>query len=151
MSDYAPCPIARPRRVSFLVFLAGLAAMTTGASRPAAAAGVPTWEPLGFAGHEFTSLYTVPDNPCVVAWTALGNGGLGVSTDCGNQYARLFLLSAHDVTAQNENIGYVAAGTLGIAKTALEFKLPMVVAPTPPPAVQTEETITGGEHESKVD
>jgi hypothetical protein len=41
--------------------------------------------------------------------------------------------------------------TLGIAKTALEFKLPMVVSPTPPPAVQTEETITGGEHESKVD
>jgi len=117
MSDYAPCPIARPRRVSFLVFLVGLAVMATGASRPAAAAGVPTWEPLGFAGHEFTSLYTVPDNPCVVAWTALGNGGLGVSTDCGDQYARLFLLSAYDVTAQNENIGYVAAGTLGIAKT----------------------------------
>jgi hypothetical protein len=41
--------------------------------------------------------------------------------------------------------------TLGIAKTALEFRLPMVVSPTPPPAVQTEETITGGEHESKVD
>ncbi len=41
--------------------------------------------------------------------------------------------------------------TLGTAKTALEFKLPMVASPTPPPAVQTEETITGGEHESKVD
>ncbi len=41
--------------------------------------------------------------------------------------------------------------TLGTAKTALEFKLPMVVSPTPPPTVQTEETITGGEHESKVD
>ena len=45
----------------------------------------------------------------------------------------------------------VPSETLGIAKTALEFKLPMVVSPTPPPAVQTEETITGGEHESKVD
>jgi hypothetical protein len=41
--------------------------------------------------------------------------------------------------------------TLGVAKTALEFKLPMVVSPTPSPAVQTEETTTGGEHESKVD
>jgi hypothetical protein len=41
--------------------------------------------------------------------------------------------------------------TLGIAKTALEFKLPLVVSPTLPPAVQTEETITGGEHEPKVD
>lgn len=41
--------------------------------------------------------------------------------------------------------------TLGIAKTALEFRLPAVVSPTPPPAVQTEETNLGGEHESKVD
>jgi hypothetical protein len=45
----------------------------------------------------------------------------------------------------------VPSETLGIAKTALEFKLPLVVSPTPPPAVQSEETITGGEHESKVD
>jgi hypothetical protein len=41
--------------------------------------------------------------------------------------------------------------TLGVAKTALEFKLPVVVSPTPPAAVQPEETIKGGEHESKVD
>lgn len=75
------------------------------------------WAPLGFAGYEFTALVSPPGNPCVVAWTGLNNGGLGVSTDCGDLYARLFLPSAHDVTAQNENVGYVAAGTLGMVKT----------------------------------
>ena len=48
------------------------------------------WIPRGnFAGLEFTSLVSPPGNPCVVAWTALSNGGLGVSTDCGEEYARL--------------------------------------------------------------
>jgi hypothetical protein len=41
--------------------------------------------------------------------------------------------------------------TLGLAKTALEFKLPPVVSPTPPSTPQSEETILGGEHESKID
>jgi hypothetical protein len=45
----------------------------------------------------------------------------------------------------------VPPATLGLAKTALEFKLPPVESPTPPPEVQTEETTLGGEHESKVD
>jgi hypothetical protein len=45
----------------------------------------------------------------------------------------------------------VPAETLGVAKTALEFKLPVVVSPTTPPDVQTQETTLGGEHESKVD
>ena len=41
--------------------------------------------------------------------------------------------------------------TLGVAKTALELKLPPAVSQTSPPAVQTEETNLGGEHESKID
>ena len=118
MSDIAttlPAPIRRVAALALLLLAAGAA------PGPAAAQdvshGTATWEPLGFAGSEFTTLYTVPGNACVVSWTALSNGGLGVSTDCGNQFARLFLLSAHDVTAQNENVGYVAAGTVGMAKT----------------------------------
>ena len=123
MADSASCPIARRRRL--LRALALGMALLLAASAPARILADPAplegaaiaWEPLGFAGYEFTELYTVPGNACIVAWTALGNGGIGVSTDCGNQYARLFLLSAHDVTAKNENIGYVAAGTIGMAKT----------------------------------
>ena len=117
MSDLTSSPLTGRRRllVPILLGAALLTGVLAGPARPAG--GVPTWEPLGFAGNEFTSLYTVPGNPCVVSWTALSNGGLGVSTDCGNQYANLFLLSAHDVTAQNENIGYVAAGPVGVAKT----------------------------------
>ncbi len=123
MSDFASCPIARPRRVrpsnvlGVALLAAALAAAPASADPARPAGGVPAWQPLGFAGYEFTTLYTVPNNACVVAWTALGNGGLGVSTDCGDLYARLFLLSTHDVTAQNENIGYVAAGAVGMAKT----------------------------------
>lgn len=117
MSDFAPRPIARPRRVPLVSTLLAAAVVALAPVRANAAEAVITWEPLGFSGHEFTALYTVPENPCVIAWTALNNGGLGVSTDCGDQYARLFLLSAHDVTAQNENVGYVAAGPLGMAKT----------------------------------
>jgi hypothetical protein len=42
--------------------------------------------------------------------------------------------------------------TLGIAKTALEFKLPEVASQAPPPAGQSEESNKGGgENESKVD
>lgn len=81
-------------------------------------AGSFCWIQRGnYAGLEFTALLSPPGNPCVVAWTALSNGGLGVSTDCGAQYANLFQLSAYDVTARDSNVGYVAAGTLGIAKT----------------------------------
>ena len=35
--------------------------------------------------------------------------------------------------------------TLGVAKTAIEFKLPALVSTTPPPAVQIEATTLGGE------
>ncbi len=80
--------------------------------------GTLTWVPRGsYAGYEFTQLVSPPGNPCVVAWTALNNGGLGVSTDCGAQYAQLLLTSAYEVTASSTNTGYVAAGTLGIVKT----------------------------------
>ncbi len=117
MSDFA----SRTATLAFLAVAALAAAPDAGSAAPAPlprpAAAVLSWEPLGFSGYEFTTLVTVPGNACVVAWTALGNGGIGASTDCGNQYARLFLLSAHDVTAQNESIGYVAAGPIGMAKT----------------------------------
>jgi hypothetical protein len=70
-----------------------------------------------YAGQEFTTLQSPPGNPCVVAWTGLSNNGLGVSTDCGVSFARLLILNAWDVTARDENVGYVAGGTLGVAKT----------------------------------
>jgi hypothetical protein len=109
----------RPLRV----LLAALLTVTTlGAALPGRAeapcAGSFCWNVRGnYAGLEFTSLLSPPGNPCVVAWTALSNGGLGVSTDCGAQFANLFQLSAYDVTARDSNVGYVAAGTLGMAKT----------------------------------
>ena len=116
MSRLRPSHRLRPAALlGASVAVAGLLALAAGAARSAVSA--LSWEPLGFAGYEFTTLASPPGNPCVVAWTGLNNGGLGVSTDCGVQYARLFLPSAHDVTAQNENIGYVAAGTLGMVKT----------------------------------
>jgi hypothetical protein len=121
MSDLATCPIAPPRRLvprtvrRTALTLAALVAFA--GTRPAAAEPQLAWESLGFAGYEFTAIYTVPGNPCVVAWTALNNGGLGLSTDCGDSYARPFLLSAHDVTGQNEVVGYIAGGTIGMAKT----------------------------------
>ena len=117
MTDFATRLLHRARLALVPLLAAGTIAFAgvPAHARPEGSALV--WEPLGFAGTEFTALLSVPGNPCVIAWTALSNGGLGVSTDCGNQYAQLFLLSAYDVTAQNENIGYVAAGTLGMAKT----------------------------------
>lgn len=45
----------------------------------------------------------------------------------------------------------VPPATLGIAKTALEFRLPAIVSSTPPPAGQPTEPIKGEENESKVD
>ena len=104
----------------FLVAAGGIAivlllALPGGAMSPCA--GSFCWVLRGFTGQEFTTLVTVPGNPCVVAWTALSNGGLGVSTDCGNQYANLYIGNAYDVTAKDTNVGYVAAGPIGIAKT----------------------------------
>lgn len=80
-------------------------------------AGSFCWIERGFAGQEFTALVSPPGYPCIVAWTALSGGGLELSTDCGVQYSKLFGPSAYDVTARDENVGYVAAGELGIAKT----------------------------------
>src|SRR5262245_40919159 len=77
-----------------------------------------TWTPRGaYADREFTSLVSPPNYPCVVAFTALGNGGLGVSTDCGIQFANLISTNAYAVTAKNENTGWVAAGTSGVVKS----------------------------------
>lgn len=80
-------------------------------------AGSFCWIQRGFAGQEFTSLVTPPNTPCLIAFTALNNGGLGVSTDCGVLYATLYLGNAYDVTAKDTNVGYLAAGPIGIAKT----------------------------------
>jgi len=116
MSRTRKSPTLRPPVLLSAALVIALAAALP-APRPAHSGTALTWNPLGFAGYEFTTIVSPPGNPCIVAWTGLNNGGLGVSTDCGTQYARLFLPSAHDVTAQNENIGYVAAGTLGMVKT----------------------------------
>lgn len=76
------------------------------------------WTPRGsFAGIEFSGLYTVPDHPCLVAMTAFSNGGLKISTDCGQQFASYILTNVYDVTAKDPDVGYVAAGTQGVAKT----------------------------------
>jgi photosystem II stability/assembly factor-like uncharacterized protein len=76
------------------------------------------WTPRGsYSFIEFTGLYTVPGYPCVVAWTGLSNGGLKVSTDCGQQFASLVLTSVYDVTARDPEVGYVAAGSQGVIKT----------------------------------
>ncbi len=76
------------------------------------------WVPRGtYADREFTSLVSPPDHPCVVAFTALGNGGLAVSTDCGVQYANMLSTNVFAVTAKNENVGWVAAGSSGVLKT----------------------------------
>jgi hypothetical protein len=80
-------------------------------------AGSFCWVQRGFANQEFTSLLSPPGQPCVVAWTALNNGGLGVSTDCGVQYANLYIGNAYDVTARDTNVGYIAGGSIGVAKT----------------------------------
>jgi len=116
MSRLRPSHRLRPAALlGASIAVACLLGLAAGTARSAGSA--LGWASLGFAGYEFTSLLSPPGNACVVAWTGLNNGGLGVSTDCGDQYARLFLPSAYDVTAQNENIGYVAAGTLGMVKT----------------------------------
>ncbi|MEP7028729.1 MAG: hypothetical protein ABI960_09060 [Candidatus Eisenbacteria bacterium] len=111
-----------PHRSLRALVATALVALTLTAALPGRAespcAGSFCWIQRGnYAGLEFTSLLSPPGNPCVIAWTALSNGGLGVSTDCGAQYANLFQASAYDVTARDSNVGYVAAGTLGIAKT----------------------------------
>lgn len=118
MSDRASSSATLALLVTAVLIIGPSSRAAASPSTPAPApAAELSWAPLGFSGYEFTTLVSVPGNPCVIAWTALGNGGVGASTDCGNQYARLFLLSAHDVTAQNESIGYVAAGAIGMAKT----------------------------------
>jgi hypothetical protein len=77
-----------------------------------------TWIPRGaYSGIEFTSIVSPAGFPCVIAFTALQNGGLRVSTDCGVGFADLLFANAHAVTAENENIGYVPVGNVGMIKT----------------------------------
>ncbi len=98
------------------VLLAGLALL--GSGHGPAAAQPPSWQPRGaYAGLQFTSLVSPAGYPCIVAFTALQNGGLRVSTDCGVQYATLLLTNAYEVTARDELTGWVAAGSQGIVKT----------------------------------
>jgi hypothetical protein len=82
------------------------------------AAGAVTWTPRGaFADREFTSLVSPAGYPCIIAFTALSNGGLAVSSDCGEEYAPLLSASVHSVMARDTNVGWVAAGGLGVVKT----------------------------------
>ena len=105
------------RFATFAFVLAGLALAALPGRAESPCAGSFCWVQRGFANQEFTSLVSPPGNPCVVAWTALNNGGLGVSTDCGEQYAILYIGNAYDITARDTNVGYVAGGTIGVAKT----------------------------------
>jgi len=83
-----------------------------------AASAAVTWVARGaYADREFTSIVSPPGYPCVISFTALDNGGLGVSTDCGIQFATLLPTNAHSVTAKDSNVGYVAAGSAGVVKT----------------------------------
>jgi photosystem II stability/assembly factor-like uncharacterized protein len=106
-----------PRSFLRLSILACLALLAAPGRAETPCAGSFCWVQRGFAGQEFTSLVTPPGTPCVIAWTALNNGGLGVSTDCGAQYANLYIGNAYDVTARDTNVGYLAAGSIGVAKT----------------------------------
>ena len=84
----------------------------------APAGAAVTWVARGaYADREFTSLVSPPGYPCIVSFTALDNGGLGVSTDCGVQFATLLPTSAHSVMAKDSNVGHVAAGSAGVLKT----------------------------------
>jgi photosystem II stability/assembly factor-like uncharacterized protein len=105
------------RFFTFALALPALALSALPGIAAAPCAGSFCWMQRGFAGQEFTSLVTVPGNPCVVAWTALNNGGLGASTDCGEQFANLYIGNAYDVTARDTNVGYIAGGSIGVAKT----------------------------------
>ena len=106
-------PARRPLGSAVLISCSVLA---LGAFAPAQAA--VTWTPRGaFADREFTSIVSPPNYPCIVGFTALGNGGLGLSTDCGVQFGTLLTANAYAVTAKNENTGWVAAGTAGVVKS----------------------------------
>ena len=103
-----PSPVAA--LVPACLVLLGFVALPAGAT--------VSWTPRGaYADREFTSLVSPPNYPCVIAFTALNNGGLGVSTDCGVQYANLLPTNAFAVMAKNENVGWVAAGSSGVLKT----------------------------------
>jgi len=97
--------------------LSTLALLTLPGRAESPCAGSFCWVQRGFAGQEFTALVSPPGNPCVVAWTSLNNGGLGVSTDCGELFASLYIGNAYDITARDTNVGYIAGGTTGVAKT----------------------------------
>jgi hypothetical protein len=101
---------------SVLVF--GLALAFLGADTTPQGTTQLNWVARGaYSGLEFTSIVSPAGFPCVIAFTALQNGGLKVSTDCSVAFADLLFANAHAVTAENENIGYVAAGSVGMIKT----------------------------------
>ena len=105
------------RLFTFAGSLSALALLALPGRAESPCAGSFCWIQRGFAGQEFTSLVSPPGNPCVVAWTCLNNGGLGVSTDCGEQFASLYIGNAYDITARDTNVGYIAGGSIGVAKT----------------------------------
>ena len=98
--------------------VAAVAGALSTARVPSEARAAISWVPRGaFAGMQFTSLLSPPGLPCIIIFTALQNGGLKGSTDCGVQFADLLFADVHGVTAKDENIGYTAAGGLGVLKT----------------------------------
>jgi photosystem II stability/assembly factor-like uncharacterized protein len=101
-----------------LVLTLGLGLSLAGAGSSPRPTSQISWIPRGaYSGIEFTSIVSPAGFPCVIAFTALQNGGLRVSTDCAVAFADLLFANAHAVTAETENIGYVAAGSAGMIKT----------------------------------
>ena len=90
----------------------------------------------------------VGDNEIRLRSFALGVAG---KTEVGNAFAAGFVIGPFAMFVKG-GVVIVPPETLGLAKTALEFKLPVVVPQAPLPAVQADESNKGGgENESKVD
>lgn len=108
--------ISRPFRFQRATLGALVFCLLAAGALPAGAA--ISWTPRGaYADREFTSIVSPPNYPCIVAFTALGNGGVNVSTDCGVSFATLITANAYAVTAKSTDVGWAAAGTAGVVKS----------------------------------
>ena len=106
----ALCPASGRGPITLAALILVLNALPAGAAI--------TWVARGaYADREFTSIVSPPGYPCVVAFTALSNGGLGLSTDCGVSFAPVLTANAYSVTAKSTDVGWIAAGTSGVVKT----------------------------------
>src|SRR5262245_52495341 len=108
--------VSRPPRFPRVTLGCLVSSLLLGGVLPAHAA--ISWVPRGaFADREFTSIVSPPNYPCDVAFTALGNGGLGLSTDCGVSFGTIIPANAYAVTAKSTDVGWIAAGTAGVVKS----------------------------------